>query len=89
MSNETNAKKPHPVRARVLMALASILLVAAIALSIAGPIFANTLDSYFTRRTIHTTPEQTQSIHEAANELAAQIEGEGAVLLRNENVSVK
>lgn len=84
MSNEATAKKSHPIRARVLMVLTSVLLVVAIALSIAGPIFANTLDSYFTRRTIHTTPEQTKSIRDASNALAAQIEGEGAVLLRNE-----
>ena len=71
MSNEANAKKAHPVRARVLMVLTSILLVVAIALSIAGPIFANTLDSYFTRRTIHTTAERTQAAHDNGNALAA------------------
>ena len=85
MSKEEKAKKPHPVRARVLMVLTSILLVAAVALSIAGPIFANALDSYFTRRNIQTTEDRTKSIRDASNALAAQIEGEGAVLLRNED----
>lgn len=85
MSNKANGKKAHPVRARVLMVLTSILLVVAIALSIAGPMFANTLDNYFTRRTIHTTPEQTQAVRDASNALAAQIEGEGAVLLQNKD----
>ena len=85
MSKKDKVRKPHPVRSRVLMVLTSILLVAAIVLTGAGAMYANTLNNYFTRRNIDTTPEKTQAAHESATELAIQIEGEGAVLLQNKD----
>ena len=85
MSKKDKVRKPHPILSRVLMVLTSILLVAAIVLTSVGAMYANTLDNYFTRRNIDTTAEKTKAVHEAANELAIQIEGEGAVLLQNKD----
>ena len=85
MSKEGKARKPHPVLSRVLMVLTSILLVAAIVLTGVAGYFANTLNSYFTRREIDVTDEEKQAVYAANTELAIQIEGEGAVLLQNKD----
>ena len=71
MSKEGKARKPHPTLSRVLMALASILLVAAIVLTGVAGYFSNTLNSYFTRRQIDTTDAEKQAVYAANTELAS------------------
>ena len=82
--NQPN-RVPSLVPGRILMVLTSLLLVAAIGLSAAAPYFKDMMDGYFTRRNIDVTEEEKQAAFQKNTALAIEIEGEGTVLLRNED----
>ncbi|WP_458459513.1 glycoside hydrolase family 3 N-terminal domain-containing protein [Pseudobutyrivibrio sp.] len=81
-------KKAHPIRRRVTMILSSLLLVVAVVLSTLGVAYASTLDNYFTRRNIDVTDEHKKEVYAKNTELAKEIEGEGLVLLQNNDATL-
>lgn len=85
MNENQKAGRTKTVLSRVLMAVTSVLLAAAVGLSAAAPHFSDMLDGYFTRRNIDVTEESKHAAFEKNTSLAIDVEREGAVLLQNKD----
>ncbi len=77
--------KVRNVIGRVLMGVG---LVALIAGNVAMALMGDTVESYLSSDTVDATPDQVEAVEERSRALARRVEGEGIVLLRNEDAAL-
>ena len=78
-------RKPHPIRHGVCMALSSLFLALAFAVSMLAVSLSGLLDSFLTGVSVDVEASAVNAAAAESRELSRQIEAEGMVLLQNEN----
>jgi beta-glucosidase len=92
VTKRVRSEKSHEKRRRVVRAAAGVACVTAlvglVAANVATVLLGDTVESFLSSDVVDVTPEQSAATAQAGRALAERIEGEGLVLVRNEDATL-